>query len=160
VVDDKHLTRIYEQKELRRRYIAGERNFSGVAMKDFNLPNFFLVDINLSRANLEDAALQGALLIHANLSHVNLEKARLSSALLIKANLSHANLRNATLVNADLTGADLTSGGDKPPRTVRGKAFRGSQRSKNFRLIDKIISIVKKYPVVIKKKGLINTTRP
>jgi hypothetical protein len=53
-----------------------------------------------------------------------------------------------------------TSGGDKRPRTFTGKCFRALDPPQKFRLIDKIISRVKKYPVVIKKKGLANTTRP
>src|SRR4028119_593522 len=54
----------------------------------------------------------------------------------------------------------LSSGGDKRPRTFTGKCFRALDPPQKFRLIDKIISRVKKYPVVIKKKGLANTTRP
>ncbi len=108
MIEDKHSKRISEEKELRRRYIAGERNFAGASMKDFSLSNFFMVDINLSGANLEDARLGGADLINSNLSHANLERAWLNSALLIKANLSNANLRNAKLANVDLTSADLT----------------------------------------------------
>jgi hypothetical protein len=34
----------------------------------------------------------------------------------------------------------VSSGGDKRPRTVAGKAFRAIDPSQNFRLIDKIIS--------------------
>jgi len=108
VVDEEHLTRLYWQKELRRRYEAGERNFPGLAQKNFNISDSFLVDINLSGANLEGANLRATMLINSNLSHANLEKARLNSASLIKANLSNANLRNAKLVNVDLTSADLT----------------------------------------------------
>jgi hypothetical protein len=52
------------------------------------------------------------------------------------------------------------SGGDKRPGTFTGVCFRAIDSSKKIRLIDKIIYRVKKYPVVIKKKGLANTTRP
>ena len=108
MIEDKHSKRISEQEELRRRYIAGERNFAYASMKDFSLSHFFLVDINLNGANLEDGRLGGANLINSNLSHANLERVWLNQSLLIKANLSNANLRNAKLVNVDLTGADLT----------------------------------------------------
>jgi hypothetical protein len=53
-----------------------------------------------------------------------------------------------------------SSGGDKRPRTFTGKCFRAINPHQKFRLIDKIISRAKKYPVVVKKKGLANTTRP
>ncbi|MEG3881499.1 hypothetical protein QT972_29470 [Microcoleus sp. herbarium7] len=59
VLDDKESTIIYELQELRRRYIAGNRNFSGFELNNFHLSEFFLVDINLSGANLEDASLGG-----------------------------------------------------------------------------------------------------
>ncbi len=108
MIEEKHLRRLYWQKELERRYIAGERNFTSIDMKDFSLHDFFLVDINLSSGNLEGANLAGAYLINSNLSHANLERVRLNQSRLIKANLSNANLRNATLVNVDLTSANLT----------------------------------------------------
>jgi uncharacterized protein YjbI with pentapeptide repeats len=108
VVDEEHLTRLYWQKELQRRYIAGERNFPGLAQKNFNLSGCFLVDINLSSANLEGARLGATRLISSNLSHANLERGWLNQSSLIKANLSNANLRNANLVNVDLRSADLT----------------------------------------------------
>jgi hypothetical protein len=54
----------------------------------------------------------------------------------------------------------LASGGDKRPRTVTAKAFRAIGSPQKFLLVDKIISRGKRVPVVIKKKGPANTTRP
>ena len=53
-----------------------------------------------------------------------------------------------------------TSGGDERPRTFTGKCFRAIDLPQKILLVDKIISRVKKYPVVIKKKDPANTTRP
>ncbi len=89
-------------------YMAGDRDFRGIEIRNVYLYSFCLIDANLSGANLEGSNLGRAELINSNLSHANLETARLNSALLIKANLSNANLRNAKLVNVDLTSADLT----------------------------------------------------
>ena len=63
---------------------------------------------------------------------------------------------------SQLGGSPVTvgSGGDKRPRTFTGKAFCTIGPPQKFRLSDKIISRVKSADVVIKKKGLANTTRP
>jgi len=53
-----------------------------------------------------------------------------------------------------------SSGGDKRPRTFTGKCFRAIDQPQKILLIDKIISRAKNSPVVIKKKGPANTTRP
>jgi hypothetical protein len=53
-----------------------------------------------------------------------------------------------------------TSGGDKRPRTITGKAFDAIDPPQKFLLIDKITIDGKEYPIVIKKKGPANTTRP
>src|SRR4028119_1210648 len=84
---------------------------------------------------------------------------------LSKAGLQQSISKLQSIYGLDITtlrrgAARATSGGDKRPRTFTGKCFRALDPPQKFRLIDKIISRVKKYPVVIKKKGLANTTRP
>ncbi|MEG3840581.1 pentapeptide repeat-containing protein [Microcoleus sp. herbarium14] len=107
-MDEKELTRIYWNKELKRRYLAGERDFRGLDQKNLYLSYYCLIDIDLSRANLKESEFTRTSLINAKFIEANLEKAGFNSTLLINANLSNANLSHATLVNADLTGADLT----------------------------------------------------
>lgn len=117
-------------EELRRRYAAGQRDFSGLDLRRVNVSgiapnsdilacdepdiNVFtnLSGINLGGANLSRANLSGANLSGANLSGANLTKARLFYCILINTNLSNANLTRACLDcaefdNTNLRGADL-----------------------------------------------------
>lgn len=83
--------------ELKRRYAAGERNFTNA-----NLRCALLNELNLSEANLSWAKLSGA-----NLSGANLSGADLTAADLCEANLSGANLSQTLLVRTNLTRANL-----------------------------------------------------
>lgn len=113
--------------EFLRRYEDGERDFSGIEIKDAdlshvslnyaNLRGAKLINVNLSNAtlwevDLSEADLSGSNLTNASLTKANLTKADLSDANLSCADLNSANLRNANLTNTnlnytDLIGADL-----------------------------------------------------
>jgi hypothetical protein len=53
-----------------------------------------------------------------------------------------------------------SSGGDKRPEALQANVFARSTRRQKLELVDTKLPRGKKYPVVIKKKGLVNTTRP
>ncbi len=95
-------------EELRQRYKDGERDFSGIEIRDADLSNISLYGAILHKAKLINVNLSKARLWKADLS-----EADLSDANLTEANLTEANLRNAILTNTDLKfteliGADLT----------------------------------------------------
>lgn len=118
--------------ELLEQYAKGERNFSGVDLRNpelagidlnqhvhglynqgIDLRQVSLERIDLSHAILYDARLEGANLSHANLSaaflrRVNFAGANLVSANFCKADLKYAGFMGANLSNADLTEADLS----------------------------------------------------
>ena len=79
-------------EELKRRYAAGERDFTKA-----DLPGVRLIGANLARAKLWGANLTGANLIKANLTRTNL----------CGAKLNEANLRQARLFYTKLYGANL-----------------------------------------------------
>ncbi|MGL5804561.1 MAG: pentapeptide repeat-containing protein [Xenococcaceae cyanobacterium] len=79
-------------KELRRRYEAGERNFSNLDLKQIS---FTFAD--LSYSNFSGCNLIGADLRWTNLTGVNFESAFLNGANLLEANLSDANFARANL---------------------------------------------------------------
>ncbi len=115
--------------EFLRRYEDGERDFSGIEIRDADLSGIDLYDkvilrkaklininlsnSNLSKADLSEADLTGSNLNNAFLWKANLTNANLSNTNLFYANLEAANLRNAILTSTDLSctdliGADLT----------------------------------------------------
>ena len=121
-------------EELRQRYKDGERDFSGIELRDVDLRGIWLsqridrkdklilnqaklINVDLSnailwKADLSEADLTGSNLTHADLSKTNLINADLTNANLSCADLNSANLRNANLTNTnlnytDLIGADL-----------------------------------------------------
>ena len=117
-----------DREEFLKRYNDGERDFSGIEIRDADLSNISLyeailrgaklINVDLNRvcfyqADLSEADLSGCNLSNASLTKANLTKADLSDANLTEANLQEANLRNAILTNTDLKfteliGADLT----------------------------------------------------
>ncbi len=96
-----------EAEELIKKYVAGERSFSGITLTEVNLSQLDLSEIDLSGANLSIANLSGTNLTGANLSHAKLNVAKLNSAHLSGANLSGADLNVANLIRADLSDAQL-----------------------------------------------------
>lgn len=98
-------------KELLERYAAGERNFSGVWIRQANLINVDLRDINLSNSKLIEAQLIGAKLNSAILNQIYLEGADLTSATLCGANLTRADLSGCQLVRTNFTDANLSEAG-------------------------------------------------
>jgi len=72
-----------------------------------NLNDAQLSGINLSGASLRNACLNGAKLFAANLSHSNINSADLSGAELINVDLTGATLINASLLDVNLSNADL-----------------------------------------------------
>lgn len=95
-------------KQLIERYAAGERNFSGVDLRDANLTQINLAGANLSRGILTGANLRRANLSFANLCGTHLEGANLTGANLFRANLRRAFLEEAILAEADLRSANLS----------------------------------------------------
>jgi uncharacterized protein YjbI with pentapeptide repeats len=120
-------------RELLKRYEAGERDFSGTDLSGIKLYGSKLIEIDLSGADFSNANLENAKLsdvdlndanfsyanlrntrirgrVHkADFSHANLTGANLSYADLGLANLSHVNLTGANLKNTSLSGANLAS---------------------------------------------------
>lgn len=111
---------------MRRRYAAGERDFSGFDLKGVNVsgidpdldigaydklcPDFAadLSEINLSGSDLTRAILAGANLSNANLTNANLTNAALERCNLTNTNLSGANLTKACLSGAELNGTNMS----------------------------------------------------
>ena len=119
-----------DKEEFLKRYENGERDFSGIELRDVDLSGINLSDkiilrkaklikVNLSnselwKADLSEANLSGSNLKSTNLWEANLTKANLTNVSLYCGNLEAANLRNAILIDTDLrytnlTGADFTS---------------------------------------------------
>jgi hypothetical protein len=86
-----------DAKELKSRYKAGERSFSGVDLSRLDLSFLELSYVDLSRADLNHTNLKSARLCAANLSDCDLSFTDLSSADLTDANLCGANLSGANL---------------------------------------------------------------
>lgn len=115
--------------ELLERYATGERNFSGVDLRNPELAGIVLktiqqvyggynqgIDlrrvslerIDLSHAILYDARLEGANLSHANLSAAFLRRVDFAQANLVSANFCGADLKYADFMGANLSNANLT----------------------------------------------------
>ncbi|MBE9197609.1 MULTISPECIES: pentapeptide repeat-containing protein [unclassified Nodularia (in: cyanobacteria)] len=100
--------------ELLKRYVNGERDFSGSDLRGIKLYGSQGKKIDLSGANFSGANLEGAILSHVNLDH---------------ANFSHTNLKevrmNGKINNTDFSGADLTNAHIGASR-INGTKFRGA----------------------------------
>ena len=92
-------------EELIRRYNAGERNFSGLTLRNVNLEGLDLRGINLSGVNLIGANLKRTNLTRANLSGANLEMASIDNTILIETNFERAFIEG--IFNSDFRGANL-----------------------------------------------------
>ncbi|BAY82917.1 pentapeptide repeat family protein [Calothrix parasitica NIES-267] len=97
-----------DKEEFLKRYRDGEKDFSGIELKDVDLSGKGFSEIKLHKAKLTNVNLSNSYLSNANLS-----EADLSGSDLFEANLERANLRNAILTNTNLDctkliGADLT----------------------------------------------------
>ena len=117
------LDELKRQKEARdlfyKRYADGERDFTGIDLRNIHRCSGMLNEINLCRANLQGNYMCGSMLFQANLSGANMEGTDLSNSYIINANLSGANLKEAKLRNADLTEANL-SGANLTRADLRG----------------------------------------
>ncbi|MBN3899822.1 MAG: pentapeptide repeat-containing protein [Nostoc sp. NOS(2021)] len=90
-----------------RRYETGERNFTGLVLRNAVINYTCFMDVNFTSADLQGCFFKG-ILVNTSFSYANLEGAAFYSPL-INCNLSNANLREANLRGVDLTGVDLTS---------------------------------------------------
>ncbi|MEM9925187.1 MAG: pentapeptide repeat-containing protein [Cyanobacteria bacterium P01_D01_bin.50] len=107
-----------DKEEFLRRYDEGERDFSGVELRDVDLSNAWLSETIPAIGRDHKLILNKAKLINVNfnnaqLRQVDLSEADLSGSNLSNTNLIEANLRDAILTNTDLKctkliGADLT----------------------------------------------------
>ena len=104
--------RTSDRANLLQGYALGRTNFRYANLRDtdlsqINLTNVNLIEADLSGANLRGINLTNAKLIAANLENANLENANLTNAKLIGANLNNTNLENANLTNTNLTNTIL-----------------------------------------------------
>lgn len=101
---------ILSATELRRRYAAGERDFSGAALAGAGLCNS-----DLRGATFADADLTGANLCESKLGGVDFSGARMAKA----------SLDESELTGADFSGADLNGARFKASR-LAGAKFKGA----------------------------------
>jgi uncharacterized protein YjbI with pentapeptide repeats/DNA-binding XRE family transcriptional regulator len=99
--------KVVDERELIRRYVSGQRNFSRAILGKGSLSGAFLTMACLREANLTEASLTEAKLRWADLTKADLSRANLSGADLTGANSSRANLSGADLTGASLEGANL-----------------------------------------------------
>lgn len=88
--------------------ILRESDFTKSELKEANLYNVVLRDINLTGSNLSNASLVNVDARRANLEDVNLENVDFGNANFSNAVLKKANLSGAILLNTKLSKADLT----------------------------------------------------
>ncbi len=100
-------------KELIKKYKAGERNFAEANLTGANLTGADLCGVNFTGANLSGADLTEADLSGANLTGADLRGADLCGADLCGADLRCADLRCANLSEADFQYANLSNNGIK-----------------------------------------------
>ena len=101
-----------DKEEFLKWYRDGERDFSGVELRDVDLRGIHLsntifhkaklINVDLSKSNLSKADLSEADLTGSNLNDAELEAANLSNAILTNTNLSYPNL-----TDADVTGSNI-----------------------------------------------------
>lgn len=101
-------------EEFKQRYLAGERNFSGVDLSGLSFKSMNLDGADFSNANLENANFDYIYMQNANFSNANLADASFIYARLFPVNFSNANLENAKfhdaiLKESDFSGANLTN---------------------------------------------------
>lgn len=117
--------------QLKKKYAAGVRHFSGAKLanadlsgsdlRNANLTDADLTGINLEHADLSDANLQAATLLRGKLRDANLENADLSRAVgLLPAQLAGTNLAGARLPEkfGDFDGLRVVEEGAKNARTL------------------------------------------
>ncbi len=108
------LTGAILKNSILKRANLSEANLSGVDLRQANLEDGILKQVNLEKAKLSNSILKSSKLMQANLKDANLEGSDLTEANLSRANLKNANLRGAKLngallINTNLTGANLTN---------------------------------------------------
>ena len=107
------LKRQKEARDLfRQRYADGERDFTGIDLRNIHRCGEIFNEINLSKANLQGTSMRSSMLFQANLSGANLERIDLRRTKLKYVNLSGANLRFADLsvanfIHCNLSHADM-----------------------------------------------------
>lgn len=111
--------------ELIDRYAAGERDFTGVNLRNANLEGVYLKHANLKGANLDGARLDGSDLRMASLDGAQLGGVSLNDANLEKASLKGAVLggsfqrKKAIFGNTSMPDGSISNEGCKP--TVSAK---------------------------------------
>lgn len=83
-------------------------SLEGVNLKGANLPDVYLMGINMQHSNLENINLKEASLTTSNLNRANLKNADLREAYLWSTDLEHADLSGADLRQAEFNDAILT----------------------------------------------------
>ncbi len=94
-------------KELKERYLAGERDFSGLDLSNIDSSELSMGSISLNGADFSNTNLRGVNFDYVYLRHTNFSDANLANASFIYANLSQANFSNANLENAKFHDAVL-----------------------------------------------------
>jgi len=97
-----------DKEEFFKRYENGERDFSGVELRDVDLSDKSFSKIKLHKAKLINVNLSKTRLWEADLSEADLSGSNLFNADLTEANLRNAILTNTNLESTKLIGADLT----------------------------------------------------
>lgn len=111
-------------EEIIKRYEVGERNFTGIELRNTTIDYTCFMDVDFSRANLQESFFSNIYLVNINFSCANLEWTGFYG-FLINCNFSNANLRKADLRGANLTGVDLTSA-DLSGTDLRGAKLIGT----------------------------------
>lgn len=97
--------------EIVKRYQAGERNFTGIELRNTLIDYTCFMDVDFSRTDFQESMFRVNYSINTNFSCANLQST--FNGFLINCNLSNANLREANLrstrsIGVNLSGADLT----------------------------------------------------
>jgi uncharacterized protein YjbI with pentapeptide repeats len=116
-------------EEIIKRYEVGERNFTGIELRNTAIDYTCFMDVDFSRANLHSSGFDNIYLVNTNFSCANLEGTSFSG-FLINCNFSNANLREAYLRN--LTGVDLTSADLSGADLRRAKLIGTNLRNANL----------------------------
>ncbi|MEM9276501.1 MAG: pentapeptide repeat-containing protein [Cyanobacteria bacterium P01_F01_bin.143] len=110
-------------EEIIKRYKTGERNFTGIELKNTVISDTCFMDVDFSRVNLWECLLEIDYLVNVSFAYANLEWTSFSASL-INCNFSNANLRGSGLKRARLIGVDLTSA-DLSGADLRGTKLIG-----------------------------------
>ena len=95
-------------EEFLKRYRDGEKDFSGIELRDVDLSGKGFSEIKIHKAKLINVDMSKAQLWEADLSEADLSGSNLFNADLKEANLKNAILTNTNLESTKLIGADLT----------------------------------------------------